>query len=72
MDRLTPTDRGDAVSLIREDFSRLRGRLFQALEATALPDRQLEAIKGLVRRMTCDSQARLEAMARLQAHGDGD
>lgn len=50
----------DAIQLVREDMNRLRGRLFELVEAVGLPIRQEEAFKKVIRRMTYDSQAQLE------------
>lgn len=52
------------IAIVRDDMNRLRGRLFQAIEAAGLPTRQETAIKGLVRNVTYDSQAGLEAALR--------
>lgn len=54
----------DTINLVREDMNRLRGRLFELVEATGLPARQEDAFKKLIRRMTYDSQAALEAILR--------
>jgi hypothetical protein len=45
-------------------MNRLRGRLFQAIEATGLPPEQQTAIKGLIRSLTYDAQADLESSIR--------
>jgi hypothetical protein len=60
---------GDAslIEQIRQDFDRLRGRLFQAIEATGMPARQEDAVKGLVRVLSYDTQGRLEARLRSMA-----
>jgi hypothetical protein len=58
----------ETLAAIRADFDRLRGRLFQLFEATGMPDRQCDAAKGLVRRITYDGQAQLERD--LRAGGD--
>lgn len=57
-----------AIEVVREDGNRLRGQLFGAIEACGLPERQENAIKGLIRRATYESQANLEAAIR--ANGD--
>jgi hypothetical protein len=62
MPRLTPTDR--AISVLRTDMNRLRGKLFGAVEAAGLPDKQENALKGLVRQLTYDAQGNLEATLR--------
>jgi hypothetical protein len=53
-----------AIAQMREDMNRLRGRLFQTIEAIGLPERQESAAKGLIRRLTYDSQADLESCLR--------
>lgn len=57
-----------AVAQIREDMNRLRGRLFGAVEAVGLPERQENAIKGFIRQHTYDAQANLEAIVRGKGH----
>lgn len=57
----------DALTVMREDYNRLRGRLFGAIEAIGLPIRQENAIKGLIRHLTYDSQANLEAALRRES-----
>jgi len=42
-------------------MNRLRGRLFGCVEAAGLPEKQENALKGLIRQLTYDSQANLEA-----------
>lgn len=54
----------DTVDIVREDMDRLRGRLFELVEAVGFPDRQAEAAKRLIRRITYDSQANVEAALR--------
>ncbi|CAB4197599.1 hypothetical protein UFOVP1313_21 [uncultured Caudovirales phage] len=53
-----------AITAVREDMNRLRGRLFGAVEAIGLPDKQENAIKGLIRQLTYDAQSDLEAVLR--------
>ena len=48
--------------------STVRGRLFGAIEAVGLPERQENAIKGLIRQLTYDAQADLEAALRGGGH----
>ncbi len=52
------------ITVVREDMNRLRGRLFGAVEALGLPDKQENAIKGLIRQLTYDAQSDLEAVLR--------
>lgn len=56
--------RARAVGEIRDSFNRMRGQLFMSIEAVGLPDRQEDAFKGLVRQMTYQAQADLEAIIR--------
>ena len=53
-----------AITQVREDFNRLRGRLFGAIEVTGMPEQQQAAFKGLVRQLTYDAQAGLESVLR--------
>lgn len=54
----------EAIEAIRDDFNRLRGRLFGAIEVTGMPEQQQAAFKGLVRQLTYDAQADLESTLR--------
>lgn len=54
----------DPIKTVRDDMNRLRGRLFQAVESWGRPDVQERAMKGLIRQMTYEAQANLEAMIR--------
>jgi hypothetical protein len=54
----------DAIEQVRQDMNRLRGRLFQAVEAVGLPSGQEHAVKGLIRTITYDAQANLEEALR--------
>jgi hypothetical protein len=54
----------DVIQQTRDDMNRLRGRLFQAIEAVGFPPKQESAIKGLIRNTTYDAQADLEATLR--------
>lgn len=53
-----------AIEEVRTSFNRLRGRLFGAIEATGMPDKQELALKSLVRQLTYDGQASLESILR--------
>lgn len=57
-----PVDR--AISALRTDMNRLRGKLFGAIEAAGLPSRQENALKGLIRQLTYDAQADVESTLR--------
>lgn len=54
----------DPIAAMRDHMNRLRGRLFGAVEATGMPDKQENAIKGLIRQLTYEAQADLEAALR--------
>jgi hypothetical protein len=58
----------DDVAKMRDHMNRLRGRLFGAIEATGLPEKQENAIKGLVRQLTYDAQADLEETLKHAKH----
>jgi hypothetical protein len=62
MPRLNQTDR--TIDVLRTDMNRLRGKLFGAIEAAGLPDRQENALKGLIRQLTYDAQADIESALR--------
>lgn len=49
-----------ALTRLREDMDRLRGRLFELFEAFGLDEPQAEAAKRVVRRTTYDMQLALE------------
>jgi hypothetical protein len=49
---------------LRDDFDRLRGRLYELVECTGMPDDQQEAFKRLIRRTSYDVQSRLEGRLR--------
>lgn len=49
-----------ALMELRQSFDRLRGRLFQALEAVGMPQRQEEAAKGVIRAISYDMQKDIE------------
>lgn len=53
-----------AIGELRDGMNRLRGRLFQAIEATGVNDRHQTAMKGLVRTLTYDLQADIEGALR--------
>lgn len=54
----------DPIAVMRDHMNRLRGRLFGAVEATGMPAKQENATKGLIRNLTYDAQADLEAALR--------
>lgn len=49
------------VKVFREDMNRMRGKLFMAVEAAGLPERQEDALKGLIRQVSYQAQADVEA-----------
>ncbi|HEY1437377.1 MAG TPA: hypothetical protein VGG82_07730 [Casimicrobiaceae bacterium] len=49
---------------VADDYDRLRGRLFEFFEALGLPSRQEQAVKRMVRSITYESQASVEAALR--------
>jgi hypothetical protein len=60
---MTPTV-GTPIDVNRVHMDRLRGRLFQTIEAVGLPSKQETAIKGLIRQLTYDAQADIESALR--------
>lgn len=58
-----PVREGD-ITEIRDQMDKLRGRLFQAIEAWGPGRKREEAMKGQVRTITYHFQANLEAMTR--------
>lgn len=61
---LDPEVEAAAISVVREEMNRLRGRLFGSIEAVGFPQRRETAIKNLVRTLTYDAQANLESVLR--------
>jgi hypothetical protein len=53
-----------AIRRLRDEMNRLRGRMFQVIEAAGLPDRQETALKGVIRATTYDVQTAVEAELR--------
>jgi hypothetical protein len=62
----------DGIQELRDGCNRLRGRLFQAVEATGVDERHQTAIKGLIRSLTYDMQAEIEGALRNARRGDTD
>jgi hypothetical protein len=48
------------LELLRADFDRLRGRLYELVECTGMAADQADAFKRLIRRQSYDTQSRLE------------
>lgn len=55
---------GRTIGVLRTDMNRLRGKLFGAVEAAGLPEKQENALKGLIRQLTYDAQADIESALR--------
>lgn len=49
---------------MRDEFGRMRAHLFEMVEAGGFPQRQEDGLKGLIRTITYDSQASVEATLR--------
>jgi hypothetical protein len=45
---------------LRQNFTRLRGRLFELAEASGMSEKQEEAFKKLIRELTYDAQYNLQ------------
>jgi hypothetical protein len=65
------TDNDVAIRLVRDEYNRFRGRMFQAVEAIGLPDKQERALKGLIRQLSYDGQAALEQTLRESFRSNG-
>jgi hypothetical protein len=60
-----------ALSVLESEMNRLRGKLFETVEAVGLPERQEEALKRLIRRQSYDSQNLCVSALRGVYKGDG-
>lgn len=49
---------------VRDEFGRMRAHLFELIEAGGFPEQQSSGLKGLIRQITYESQASVEAAAR--------
>lgn len=49
---------------VRDEFARMRAHLFEMVEAGGMPSKQESGFKGLIRTITYDSQATIEAALR--------
>lgn len=58
----------EAIQELRDDMNRLRGTLFGAIEAVGLPEKQENALKGLVRQLSYDAQGHIESALRRAEH----
>jgi hypothetical protein len=52
------------VQDVRDEFGRMRAHLFEMIEAGGFAERQEAGLKGLIRTITYDSQASVEAALR--------
>ena len=55
--------------MVRDEFSRLRAHLFEAVEASGWRPRQEKGWKGVIRTITYNSQGEIEAALRRAANG---
>lgn len=58
----------DPITSVRTDMDRLRGRLFETVESWGRPEKQENAMKAVIRRVTYDAQSNLEASLREEGH----
>ena len=52
------------IQEVRDEFGRMRAHLFEMVEAAGFPQRQENGLKGMVRTITYDAQASVEAALR--------
>jgi hypothetical protein len=57
------------IQTVRDEFSRLRGRMFQAIEMAGMRPKQESGWKGVMRSIAYDSQTSIEAALREAANG---
>jgi hypothetical protein len=55
---------GDGLQDVRDEFGRMRAHLYEMIEAGGFQERQEAGLKGLIRTITYDSQATVEAALR--------
>lgn len=60
-----------ALDIMNSELNRMRGKLFEVVEAVGLPEIQEEAFKRLVRRTSFDSQNLIASALRGSYQGDG-
>jgi hypothetical protein len=53
-----------AIQDVRDEFGRMRAHLFELIEAGGFPESQENGLKGLIRTITYESQASVEAALR--------
>ena len=54
----------ETIQQVRDELNRMRGHLFETVEAMALPEGQEHGAKGLIRTITYNSQANIESALR--------
>ena len=59
---------GELMQDVRDEFGRMRAHLFEMIEAGGFQERQEAGLKGLIRTITYDSQASVEATLRRRAN----
>jgi hypothetical protein len=67
---MTPNEKR-ALDVLNSELTRLRGHLFETVEAMGLPVQQCEAAKRLIRRQSFTSQNLIQAALRGDYAGDG-
>lgn len=67
-DRLHPMDA--LTTALNEHLTRLRGRLFETVEACGFPAKQEDAAKRLIRHITYDAQREMEALKAGRSNAD--
>ncbi|HWK25653.1 MAG TPA: hypothetical protein VNS09_03775 [Solirubrobacter sp.] len=60
-----------SIDVNRQEGNRVRGRLFEAIEAAGLPERQENALKGVIRNVSYQHQTAVESALRGRNQGDG-
>jgi len=60
------------IQMVRDEFSRMRGRMFQAIEMAGMRPKQESGWKGVMRSIAYDSQIAIEAALREAANGGND
>lgn len=56
----------------RDEFARMRAHLFEMVEACGFPERQDAGFKGMIRTITYESQATIEASLRRRSTNHGN
>jgi hypothetical protein len=54
----------ETIQQVRDEFGRMRAHLFEMVEAAGMRDRQEKGFKGVIRTITYESQATVEAALR--------